>query len=261
MLDLEASAPSEQDGKEWEGEIAADFIIDTARGAPDAFAREVLPRVIEEIKNRDSHDHRGWMSRTFWRRMSFRAFDASTALEQGIGISLGVLAREHPEVLDSLTAPAEAHPDDSFATLLLSAWMENCVHYADKIVCYLLDDPERLALGYLMWGSGNGIAAIGRAAVRSASPHCSPFNYGRLEAAILKFTTKREREDPERLGYHRMLLLECLPSDRISHEARLHFEELKRRFPWEKFQMPGLGPHGGFVGSPIPEEAAKQMSD
>ena len=262
MLDLEAGAVGDQDeDEEWEGEIAADFIIETARRTPEAFAREVMPRVIEELSKRDPEDPRGWSGRRFWRRMSFRAFDVSTALEQGLEVALGVLAREHPQVLDSLTAPAEMLPHETFSALLLSAWLENGAHYADKIVCYLLHDPERLGLGYLMWGTGNGIAAIGRAAVRSASPHCSSANYGQLEAAILVFTTEREREDPKRLGYHRMLLLECLPSARISREARLHFEELKRKFPWEKFEMPGHGPRGGVVESPVPHEAAKHMTN
>jgi hypothetical protein len=220
-----------------------------------------MPRVIENLRARDPSDPRDWSGRSFWRRMSFRAYGASTALERGLEIALGTLAREHPEVLDSLTATAEKLPHESFSALLLSAWVENGAHYADKIVHYLLKDPERLRLGYLIWGTGNGIAAIGRSAVRNAAPRCSPANYAQLEATILTFTTEREREDPKRFGYHRMLLLECLPSVRISREARLHFEELKRKFPWEKFEMPGHGLSGGVVASPIPEEAAKHMTD
>lgn len=261
MLDSEAGTTSDDDEEDWEGEIAAGFIINIARRAPEAFAREVLPRVIKELSKHDPDDPRGWSGRRFWRRMSFRAYDASTALEQGLEIALGILARGHSQVLDLLTAPAEELPHETFSALLLSAWLENGAHYADKIVCYLLHEPKRLSLGYLTWGTGNGIAAIGRAAVRNSSPHCSSANYGRLEAAILVFTTERERKDPKRLGYHRMLLLQCLPPERISREARLHFEELKRKFSWEKFEMPGHGPRGGFVGSPIPKESAKHMTD
>ena len=54
-----------------------------------------------------------------------------------------------------------------------------------------------------------------------------------------------------------MLLLECLPPERISREARLHFDELKRKFPWAKFEMPGSGFEEGFVGPPVPSEVDK----
>ena len=46
MLDLEAGATVDSDDEDWEGEIAADFIIESARYAPEAFAREILPRPV-----------------------------------------------------------------------------------------------------------------------------------------------------------------------------------------------------------------------
>lgn len=262
LLDLEVGDTGDDDNdKEWEGKISADFIIETARRAPESFTREVMPRVIEELSKRDPEDPRGVSRRRFWRKMSFPVFDASTALEKGLEVALGVLARENPLVLDSLTAPAEMLPHETFSALLLSAWLENGAHYADKIVCYLLHDPDRLGLECLMWRTGNEMAAIGRAAVCSASPHCSPANYGQLEAAILVFKTKREREDPRRLSYLQIQLLECLPPARISREAQLHVEELKRNIPWEKTEMPARGPCVGVVESPVPQEAAKYMTN
>ena len=261
LLDLETAQGGDDELEEWEGEIGADFIIEAARGAPEAFARAIMPRVIAEIRERDPDDPRGWGGRRFWRRMTFRAYDASTALENGLEIGLAALAKEQPAILDALTVPAEELPHETFAALLLSAWSENGAHYADKIIAYLLSEPDRLGLGYIMWGTGNGAAAIARAAVRAASPHCGAENYSTLEAAILGFTPKLEREDPKRLGYHRMLLLECLPANRISRKAQHHFEELKRKFPWEKFETPGLGLRGGLVESPVPHEATKYMTD
>jgi hypothetical protein len=270
ILDLESERVDEEDADESEGEIAANFVIEAARGAPEAFAREVLPRVISELEKGDPRDPHGWAGRRFSRRMSFHAYDASSTLEKGLETALGVLAKEQPDVLDSLTETAEPLPDKPFAALLLSAWSNNGTHYADKIVNYLLSEPDRLSLGYLTWDTGNGTAAVARAAIRAASPHCSPENYARMEAVILAFTPEREREETHRLGYHRMLLLESLPGNRISREAWRHFEELKRKFPWEKFEMPGHAPRGGFeedihtrylVRSPIPQEATKHMTD
>ena len=259
VLDLRVATTADAAEEDEAGESAAEFIANTARHAPEAFAREVMPRFIKELSERSPDD---WDSDLrFLRRMSFRSYNSTTALEQGLESALGVLAREQPQVLDTLTASAEELPHDSLSTLLLSSWGEGGAYYADKIVKYLLFEPGRLGLGYSAWGTGNGIAAIARASVRSASSHCSQSNYAHLEAAILAFSPKFEREDPKRLGYRRMLLLECLPAERISHEARIHFEELKRKFPWEKFEMPRHGGGVSFVGSPMPGDAVKHMTN
>ncbi|TDU63029.1 hypothetical protein EI77_04550 [Prosthecobacter fusiformis] len=256
MLDLEC----ESNGDEVVGNIndKTNFITECARRAPEPFVRAILPRVIEHLKK---HDSDAPWRRSYHRRMISGADAPEEALEQGLELALESLAQDHPYVLDALTEVAEEFQNETISILLLSAWVENGSHYADKIVCYLLQNPERLGLGYHMWQAGNGRAAIGRSAVRKASIHCSATNYAMLETAILVFTTEYERQKPGHQGYRRMLLLECLPSERISNEARLHFEELKRKFPWEKFEMPGTSCSFGFIGSPIKPEAVERMNN
>lgn len=259
FLDLKAGSTADCEEEDEEGENVAEFIGNTARYVPEAFAREVMPRYINELSERSTDV---WDSdRRFLRRMSFQSCNSASALEQGLESALGVLAREQPQVLDTLTASVEELPHESLSALLLSSWSEGGAHYSDKIVKYLLLEPERLGLGYSSWGTGNGIAAIARASVCNASLHCSQSNYSDLEAAILAFSPKCEKENPKWLGYRRMLLLDCLPIARISHEARLHLEELKRKFPWEKFEMPRHGEGASFVRSPIPEDAVKHMTN
>jgi len=261
MLDLESSSDANEAADEESERIGVNFIIESARGAPEDFVRSIMPHVIENLKAHDPDGLYGRSGRRLSRHTLSREGDTPVVLENGLAIAFGFLAREQPQILDSFTSAAEELPHKAISELLLSAWMENGVHYADKIVGYLLHDTNRFDIGPAMWGSGNGIAAIGRAAVRSASSHCSEVNYVQIEAAILGFRSERERREPKWCGYRRMLLLECLPPTRITREARLHFDELKRKFPWEEFKMPSSGSSVGFVGPPIPKEAVMHMTD
>src|SRR4029453_19190961 len=111
------------------------------------------------------------------------------ALEVGLEVALEKLAQHHPDFLDAISPPAELRADNILAALLLKTWSNNGPYYADKIVSYLLGNLDRLTLGYFSWGTGNGTAAIARAAVKAASQYCSSGNYSNLEAAILNVAT------------------------------------------------------------------------
>ena len=52
-----------------------------------------------------------------------------------------------------------------------------------------------------------------------------------------------------------------MPEQRRSRVAKRRHGELARRFPDIDLEMPSPGNRGGFVSSPIPEKAAKKMSD
>ncbi len=255
LLDLEPDG-SDDDTDDEEKGIRSNFILELASLAPEAFARAVLPCIVEKLKGQDRTDVMTFERRMLLRRATPWSTDTLTALTHGLEIALGVLARESPQILDSMVASVGEIPHDFWSALLLSAWGENGNHYADTIVSYLLQDSKRLGLKMFMWEQASALTAV-----RSATPHCSEELYANIESAIMSYTPGGEKSDPKQIGYRRMLLLECLPTERISRKAQMHFEELKRKFPWEKFDRSRDGVRGGRVRSPVPEKAIPHMND
>ena len=176
MLDIEAATPEDEDSAD---KLGSDFIAEAARRAPEAFAKEVFPRVVAEVETWEaSEPHSRWGARRIWQRMRGRTYDSDSALEFGLEIALERLAADCPETLDSITARTERFPHNILSALLLKSWSQNGRYYGDKIVEYMLGNADRLALGYFAWGSGNGVAQIARAAIKqTASPCCSDNNY------------------------------------------------------------------------------------
>lgn len=255
LLDLEPEGSDDNTDDEQKG-IRSNFILEIAGLAPEAFAREVLPRIVKRLGGQNRTDVMSFERRMLFRRAALGGTDTLAALAHGLEIAMGTLSRESPQILDSIVMAVGGMCHDYWSTLLLSAWGENGRHYADTIVAYLLDDPERLGLKMFMWERASGLEAV-----RSATPYCSEELYAKIESQIMDYTASSEKSDPKMIGYRRMLLLEALPSDCISHGARMHFEELKRKFPWEKFDRSREGVRGGFVRSPVPEKAVPLMND
>jgi hypothetical protein len=239
----------------------ADLIVRTAEHEPVAFLSVVMPRLVKDLREVKPDKVAGMFAKVTWRMLrGAHLYDLETSLQAGVENAMQRLSKEQPSQLDALTRDLEQIHHPTAATLLLCAWGENGERYSDRIVEYLLTSKEWLQLGLIAWGTGNGHAAISRGAIRAAAPYCSAANYDRLEAAIVGLVTDHETQEPKRRGYTSMLLLECLPSSRQSQDARKRFEELKRKFPWEKFEMPGPSEVVTVV-SPIPRRATELMTD
>jgi hypothetical protein len=238
------------------------FIYETARGVPERFVESILPRVrslilrFEVIAEDGEVFDRVWP----WLTLAFM-HDNKASLLDALADSMATLAKDVPEKLDELTKDADGLPHRNFAFLLLSAWSGNPQRYANRIVDYLLADVHRLSLGFGMWGSGNGIAAVTRTAIAAAAPHCSKDQLQRLEHTILKFFPPIEREDPRRLGYTQSLLLHALSEERMAENTRKRMQELDRKFPKIDFSLPSSSTLGGPVQSPIPSDATRKMND
>jgi hypothetical protein len=242
--------------------VRPDFVLRTAANDPVAFVGVMMPRLVAELSKKNTEPDEGLFGKLSWRMLrGAEAYDLQSALQTGVSNALEKLARDRPEKLDELTRNLAPLRHPTAAMLLLSTWAENGERYHDRIVEYLLADHEWLQLGFWAWGSGNAHAAVARAAVRAAAPHCSKERYDLLESAILTITPEREKEDLRRRGYTSLLLLECLPKDRMSLPARKRFEELLRKFPNTDFSMPSGVGIGGFVPSPIAREAIPKMTD
>lgn len=238
------------------------FISETAAGAPEAFVRAVFPRVLRLIKETECVGEDGEVSDNTWPWLTLAyVHDHKASLLDGLSNAMGKLAKLSPEKLNEYVGNADQLPHRNLAYLLLSSWSANPQQYGDKIVDYLLFDSHRLNLGYGMWTTGNGIAAISRGAIASATKFCSDERLRRLEQAILDYCPPIEREDPKRLGYTQALLLHAIEETRLESGARKRLRELERKFPGMNVALPGPSEGAFVVESPIPAEAAKKMND
>ena len=243
-------------------ELPGNVLNDAAHLDPGAFVNFLLPRVVRLIKDNSITAEDGTVLNRIWVFQYFHFHsDFREAIFDALCDAMARVALENPQLLDRSTREIESSPDLSIVWLLLRAWSANGPYYADRVINYLLQDHRRLNVGYSAWSSGNGNAAISRAAIKASSPHCSEENFRLLEDTILGYYSQFEKEEPKRLGYTQYLLLNELDERRRTESAKRRLQELARKFPGMDLRMPAGGSIGGFVGSPIPPGAAIKMTD
>lgn len=192
--------------------------------------------------------------------------DPDDQLRTGLADSMISLAKTNPDILDSIV-DGENYVDSKWmSSLLLRAWSANPEFYAERIVQFLLEDPEqRLTIEYsFSFGDGDAFLAISRTAVAACSSLCSDESLATLVGAIKGIS--QDWESRARLvGRTELALLSALPEARVSDAIRMRIQELRRRFPGVAERgMPApikRGQEAQWVGSPIPEEALPRMSD
>jgi hypothetical protein len=238
------------------------FIGETALATPEQFAKSIFPRVLSLVKKTQVIAEDGEiLDKTWpWLTLAF-GHGIKASLLENLAESMANVAKQSPELLDEIVRGVDELPHRNVSFLLLSAWSGNGERYSNTIVDYLLRDPHRLNLGYGMWSTGNGTAAISRAAISTASQYCSQELLRALEDAILNFYPQIEREEPKRLGYTQCLLLHAVDRQRIGQVARKKLQELDRKFVGIDTRLPGPSEGSFVVESPIPAKAAQKMTD
>jgi hypothetical protein len=244
-------------------QLPGDYCSRLADEAPEDFVAQILPRISIEVGRRAHVMAYGEHRDDIWPFLvlgSDLGFDSQ--LLHGLGRAMQRLAATAPARLRALIDSVVASRNHTLSYLLLSAWTVNPVEFADDLTQYLSGDPYRLDIGYDVTGGGGGTgaAAVSRAAITAAAPHCSPESYAALENAILKFRDPYEQKRPPVLGFTQLLLLQCLPTARLSRTAANRIAELKSKFPDADFSQP-RPMKVVTVGSPIPAEAMVKMTD
>ena len=170
------------------------------------------------------------------------------------------VASENPTKLDDIVG-AEPHGESKWmSALLLRAWSANPEAYAEHIVRFILDSPDRrLAIHYdISEGGTDSFAAVSRIAIVAASSRCSDDSFANLEGAILALRPDWETRG-RAVGRTALPLLRALDEQRLSTRARRRIQELERRFPGAPErgapQPPAESELGGWVGPPIPQES------
>lgn len=262
----EAAGKQSPFDRELPGPLLPEGIVSAAaKRNPAAVVERLLPRVVELVRRTalPPQDDKIVFDRVWAVRSWGFHHDLSAEILGALSEAMGLLARDQPEELDKNIEALDllTLPHQTIAYLLLSAWTDNGNRYADQVAEYMLGDVNRLNIGYSTWGTGNGIAAVSRAALMAGSPFLSNVNFQQVEQTILQYYPPIEKEQPKRLGYTQFLLLTALGQTRLSSEGKRRFGELSRKFEGVNTSLPGPTEGAVWIGSPIPEKAAEHMTD
>ena len=140
--------------------------------------------------------------------------------------------------------------------LLLALYRGGTARYADEAVSLLCDEPWRFQCGFS--DNSNWCATE---LIRAVVPHCTAENLEKLETVILGYTSPYERTSDgyRHMGWTRFNLLAAIPAGLRSTRANRHFGELERKFGEPEDEPRGIT--GGWVESPIEEDATEKMTD
>jgi hypothetical protein len=238
------------------------LLQNAASAAPALLAKELLPRIVNIVRETEERTKDGGTSDRIWPWFFFGdSYQLKGVFLECTSHALSQVAVNDPDTLDELTRPYESLPHETIAFLLLRAWTENGERYADRVAEFLLADRHRLNVGYDGgWSEGDGQAAVTRAALAAITPHCSSEAIRLLESAIYGFSPKWEKGYPPSRGRTELSLWRSMSADRLSERSKLRIEELERKFPNAEFKPP-FDRGVQVVGPPISPDRAIRMND
>ena len=172
-------------------------------------------------------------------------------------IALSKLAMQHTETYRSVIEPIRESPFETIQYLLIRSLASNGQLFADEGVDHLCKRPERLKIGY----SSNSHWAS-RQLIESISPHCSDEKLKQLETLLLGYYPDWEKSvfGRNQHGHAQFTLLGGIIATRRSKQVRKRLAELRRKFGQQE-PTPPTPMEAQLVQSPIPEDAAAEMSD
>ena len=232
------------------------MIAISAQRAPRAFVEHVLPVVLEilDLCLRSENPPR---SDNVWRLlMKTKHPDAKQACLTGLGEALAALASDNTTDLDKEITALCCRDSHTSNYLLLALYGGDATRYANEAVSLLCAEPWRFKCGF-----SDSPYWCAMEAIRAFFPHCTPGNRVKLERAILSFAGPYERTSDGFRSFGRASfdLLSAIPEELRSSRAKGRIAELKRKFG--KPSGHPVGATGGFVKSPIDEEATNRMTD
>jgi len=234
-----------------------------AMSAPLEFVKGVLPIFLEVIERNARPEPKGLHTDSVWTFRSYgSSMDVSDALLEGLEGALRQVAEDDPVAFQRYFEWLAPYGDyDSVNFLLLRAVAVLDVSCVDQAVEYMLEIPQRLESGWQMGGTPYWNA---REAVHHVCRLCSSIRFQQLEKAMIDYypAWERSKEGHGEHGYWQLIMLGALDPTRRSQATDARILELQRKFPDAAIAAPVpmpmlLRP----IESPIPEAAAKKMSD
>lgn len=232
-------------------------IFDLATTAPLAFVEEVLPFVTALAEDTASSLQPQALRRTpLWRpRYADTVYTIADGVFHGVESALRSVAANDPERARALAAPLVDSDVEELRFLACRAL--TAAQPSDEAIDWLLADDRNLRLG---WTDSPAWAA--RELIQEATPRCSDERITTLSHRLLQYYPDWERTAEARhlRGRRQYELLSAVDRTRLDEYAERRLKELERRFanappaPPQPTKMHAVGP-------PVPEEAARHLSD
>ncbi|MFI0982145.1 hypothetical protein ACH4SP_34710 [Streptomyces sp. NPDC021093] len=227
-----------------------------AVGAPEEFCVRLLP-VLLDVMTATALPARAGRP-VFDKHFAFRQLhdsprDLGDALFQSAAEALRILVGRDVARVRGLLEGLESVPYEAAQWLLYQALIEAGPALAPWSAEILLQGRHRLLSGHVAnaaWGAREVLRAVG--------DDVSDDVLRRLEEALLHL---RIPPDGKPSPWHEFTLLTALPEGRLSARAARRLGELRRRHDNLREPDEPQGITGGTIGSPIPLEAARHMSD
>lgn len=227
-----------------------------ATGAPRRFCDTLLPYLLRVMDvTAVEHDGEGLQrDAQFSRRHP--GFETDSDLDDGLFAGMAAAIRTlvvaDPEGMRPTLERLAADPHDSAQWLLYQGLLADGVVYADWAAELLLEGRHRLLSGY----ASNGVWTT-RQVLQAISPHVNDERFRCLEEAVRDLRFPWEQRQP---GWYAFNLLSALEEERLSAVGRRRLGELRRATGRQQPPEPE-GIVGGWIGPPIPSDAAPHMSD
>lgn len=249
----ETGRPADLDAREYN---LLELVPHAAEGAPALYAQRLIPYLLmvmalteQDTTRRPVRDHF-----SFRQERQGPTASLAEALLHGAAAALRELATQDDRAIQPELDLLAAAQYDSAQWLLYEALRANGDRYSERAADLLLEGEHRFPCGYLSnpyWTT--------RQLLEATTPHMSDHHLARLEAAIIAYAPPQESR--EHAGWASFVLLSAIAESRMSEASHRRLRELRRRFNTDQPAEPTPVMLGGFVQSPIPEAAAKRMTD
>jgi hypothetical protein len=193
-----------------------------------------------------------------WRwRHYYGGHNLQSWILKGVEHSLRHLATNEPHAFREIAARLRATNLETAHFLLVRGYAANGQEFADEAADYLIEDPARLALGYMdapYYASAD--------LIRAASPYCSHGKLRALEERLLSYYPRFEKTPGggRYYGHAQFELLSAFDVRRRSPAGQRRLQELEHKFGPAQVSEPSPTACGA-VPSPVPEAALHKMTD
>lgn len=234
----------------------------SAQRAPRTFVAELLPFMLILAESSAEKEGDPPYQDSIWRlRYPDEGHSLEDALLKAMEIALRTLAENESGTFDSFVRLLhEKSYLETAQYLLVRSYTANGERYADEAAEYLLESPARLESGYASdsyWAT--------RQLLEATTPYCSDENMAKLEELTLGYFSDWELEatSADWRGSAQLTLLGGISPSRLSTVAAERLEQWREKFGGDaKEPRPRrLRAMAGWVGSPIPEEETKSMTN
>ncbi|MGW2914144.1 hypothetical protein ACWC9X_27260 [Streptomyces asoensis] len=225
-----------------------------AEGAPGSFANLLLPYMLRvmEVTAYD-REERPTQDRHFSHRYpDLNAHELEEAILAGMNSAVRSLVQQSPEQAQPILETLASSHFEAAQWLLYEGLRVDGERYAQWATEVMLEGTHRFMSGY----SSNGVWTA-RQLIQATSKFCSEESFRELEASILSLRFSWEGRRP---GWYTFNLLSGMAEERLSDVGKRRLGELRRARGMEQPPAPE-GVTGGGIGSPIPQEAARRMTD